>query len=65
MSRASSRRGLLLVALLLGVLLLLVDLLRPDPLVVRVWRGLTPNRQTEVERGLDEFRRTRGESIRR
>lgn len=65
MSRASSRRGLLLVALLLGVVLLLLDLMSQDPLLVRAWDWLTPDRRTDVERGLEEFRRTRGGSLRR
>lgn len=65
MSRTSSRQGLLISAALIGLLLLALDLLRPDSLLRSAWDQLTPDRQTEVERGLEEFRRTRGGSLRR
>jgi len=65
MSRASSRQGLLISAVLIALLLVTLDLLRHDSFLRSAWDQLTPDRQTEVERGLEEFRRTRGGSIRR
>ena len=65
MSRSSSRRGLLISALLLLLVMAAWDLLRSDSVLVRAWSALMPDQQTPVEQGLEEFRRTRGESIRR
>jgi hypothetical protein len=64
-SRASGRRGLLLSALLLMAILTVLDLARSGSLIRSAWSRAVPPSQTPIERGLDEFRRTRGEAIRR
>ena len=65
MSRSSSRRGLLISGLLLLLLMVLLDLSSPGSVIVRAWNSLQPDRPTAVQQGLEEFRRTRGGSIRR
>ena len=58
MSRSSGRNGLSLVILVLAILVVAVDLMRPDSFILGAWRGATP-RQTPVERLMNEFKRTK------
>lgn len=43
----------------------MLDLLRMDSVIRRAWTGAAPEAETPLERTIDDFRRTRGESIRR
>ncbi|HSW28954.1 MAG TPA: hypothetical protein VLH75_05585 [Longimicrobiales bacterium] len=65
MTAAPIRRGLLVTGLVVLVLAALMDLLRHDSLLRRAWSGLQPDRQTPAEQAVEEFQRTRGQSIRR
>lgn len=60
MSSASSRRGLLVVGLLILALAVFLDLLRTDSLLKSAWRGLTPDRTSPREQRVDDLRRTFG-----
>lgn len=61
----STRRGLLLVALLLVALVVVMDLLRRDSFLARAWQQMTPEPRTPLEEPLERLRRNRGEAIRR
>jgi hypothetical protein len=50
--------------LLVLALLALLDFLRHDSLMRRAWTGVQPERTTPVQEQLQEFQRTRGESLR-
>lgn len=64
MTRDPSRRGLLFLAVVLAALLVVADLLRPESIIRDAVERITPQRRTPLERGLEEFRRTRGGSLR-
>lgn len=56
MSRSSGRQGLLIVGLLLFLLLLVADLLRPNSFVRSEWNQVFHRTETPAERMLDRFR---------
>lgn len=56
MSRASSRRGLLVMALLLVVLLVAVDLARPGSVLRGAWEAVSRPEGTPAERLLRQLR---------
>jgi hypothetical protein len=57
---ASSRRGLLVVGLLVLVLAVFLDLSRSDSLLKSAWAGLNPERPSPREQRVDDLRRTFG-----
>ena len=65
MTATPIRRGLLVTGLVVLVLAALLDLLQHDSLLRRAWTGLQPDRLTPAERAVEDFQRTRGQSIRR
>ena len=58
MSRSSGRSGLIVVLIVLAVLAITVDLIRPGSFILGMWRGSNAP-QTPVERLMNEFTRTR------
>ena len=64
MSRASGRRGMLVIALVLLALALVVDVLRPGSLVLRAWDGITGD-GTRLECTIDRAQRIRPGAPRR
>jgi len=62
---APARRVLLVTGLLVLFLAVLLDLLQNDSLLLRAWAQLQPERTPPAQQRIEEFRRTRGESIRR
>ncbi|MHB1191574.1 MAG: hypothetical protein ACYC6F_00885 [Longimicrobiales bacterium] len=65
MTAAPIRRGLVVTGLGVLVLLTILDLVRHDSLLLRAWAELQPERTTPAQQRLEEFQRTRGQSIRR
>ena len=58
MSRRSGRSGLIVVFIVLAVLAIAVDLMRPGSFILGTWRG-SRDRQTPAERLLNEVKDTR------
>ena len=65
LTAAPIRRGLLVTGLVVVVLAAVLDLLRHDSLLLRGWAQLQPEKTTPAEQAVEEFQRTRGQSIRR
>jgi len=65
LTAAPIRRGLLVTGLVVVVLAAILDLLRHDSLLLRGWAQLQPERATPAQQRLEEFQRTRGQSLRR
>ncbi len=65
MTAPSVRRALLVTGLVVLVLAAFLDLVRHDSLLLRAWAQLQPERTTPAQQHLEEFQRTRGQSIRR
>ena len=59
MSRLSGRRGLIVVFLVLALLAGIVDLLRPESVILGTWRSLQSRPLTPAERAIEEFQRAR------
>jgi hypothetical protein len=59
------RRALLVTGLLILVFGALLDLLQHDSLLRRAWAEMRPDRMTPARQSIEEFQRTRGQSIRR
>jgi hypothetical protein len=57
MGRISTRRSLIFLLVLLGLVVATADILRPGSFIVGTWRRLT-HRQTPMERSVEDFQRT-------